>query len=269
MMIKSFESFISTCELNEQVYTSLILQNKKSSIKIDSGYELKARKHLSLLGLPQDAWFVGFHLREKLDPLDPRQAQINNYLPALREIVKNGGWIIRFGTGKMDDISGLKNIINLNSNFLHLHPYILAKSKFLLSTDGGPCAIAKSLGTPVLQTNTTSIARNIATASKGSLYLPKIWIKNGENCSYARIVNSLEGYSETNLKQKEQVGFKLRENTESEILEATKEMLGYSYNTTNGENMKKLDEIRQNFNVVGHGTIASSFLSENESWYLN
>lgn len=271
-IVKTKESFIPLYEMADQVFATMIAQNRSSPIQINSDYELSARSNLFLLGLPQDAWFVGFHLREKIDPLDAKQADLNSFLLSLKEISKRGGWIIRFGTGKMEDIAGVRNLINLNADNLnnrYLHPYILAKSKFLLSTDSGPCALAKSLGTPVLQTNTTSIARNMTTASKGSLYLPKIWIKDGENCSYARIVNSLEGYSETNLKQKEQAGFVLRENTESEILEATKEMLGCSANKADGENIKKLEDIRRNFNVVGNGAIASSFLSKNGSWYLS
>jgi putative glycosyltransferase (TIGR04372 family) len=272
MMVKILGSFVPLYEMADQVFASLNAQNRSSPIEINLDYESRARNNLSLLGLPQDAWFVGFHLREKLDPLDSRQVDLSNFLPSLREISKNGGWIVRFGTGKMEEISSVRNLINLNEDnpgSRYLHPYILAKSKFLLSADSGPCALAKSLGTPVLQTNTTSIARNMTTASKGSLYLPKIWIKDGENCSYAEIVSSLEGYSETNLKQKNQAGYKLRQNTEDEILEATKDMLECAANKANGRNIKKLEEIRQNFNVVGHGAIAPSFLNKHESWYLN
>ncbi len=272
MMVKSSEGFIPLYELLEKTYSSKILMSNETSLHLDFDYEVDAREKLRQLGLPEDAWFVGFHIRENLDKFDSRYASLNSFLPSLMKIVRNGGWVIRFGAGKMEPIVGVKNVLDLNldtpeSRFLHF--YILANSRFILSTTSGPTSLAWAFGTPVLQTNTTSIARNILTASRGTIWLPKVYFYKGSRCSYARLVDSSEGYSETNLKEKEKLGFKLLENTEDEILEATKDMLKCSKSANQSHSNIKLKKIRENFNVIGYGTIAPSFLDKHESWFLS
>ncbi len=272
MMIKSSEGFIPLYELLEKTYSSRILMHNEPYLHLDFDYEVNAREKLLQLGLPEGTWFVGFHIREKLDKFDPRYASLNSFLPALKEIVRSGGWVIRFGTGKMEPIVGVKNVLDLNldspeNRFLHF--YILANSRFILSTNSGPTVLGWAFGTPVLQTNTISIARNITTASKGTIWLPKAYFYKGSRCSYARLVDSLEGYSETNLKEKEKLGFRLLENTEEEILEATQDMLRCPANANQTKSNIELKKIRENFNVVGYGTIAPSFLNKHESWFLS
>ena len=273
MMIKVPGDFISLYELHEKVYKSLANKNSQKFIRIDTDYEVIAGMNLHKLGLPSDAWFVGFHVRENKTPFDPRYASLESFIPSLREIVANGGWVVRFGTGIMQPLGLHRNIIDLNIDTpanRFLHPYIIANSKFLLTTNSGPSVMAWALGTPVLQTNTTSIGRNILTASKGSIYLPKIWTYKGEKYSYARVVDSLEGYNETNLKEKDAAGFKLKENSDDEILEATKDILRSSTTCAQYSNNKeRLRSIREDKNVVGYGEIAPSFLDKHQNWFFS
>jgi hypothetical protein len=70
-----------------------------------------------------------------------------------------------------------------------------------------PSGLAWAFGTPVVQTNSVAIGRNILTASKGTIALPKLWKRNGQLMSYAQIVNSPEGHSGTNLRQKAKDGY--------------------------------------------------------------
>ena len=99
--------------------------------------------------------------------------------------------------------------------------------------------------------------------------LPKVYFYKGSRCSFARLVDSLEGYSETNLKEKEKLGFKLLENTEDEILEATKDMLRGAESINKSNSNVKLKKIREHFNVIGYGKIAPSFLDKHERWFLS
>lgn len=272
MMIKTCDDFISLYDLHERTYSALIEQKKESHIHLDPEYEIHAQVRLTEIGLPKDSWFVGFHLRENQDPLDSRCASLKSFIPSLKKINECGGWVVRFGTGTMEPINDVKNIIDLNldiEEYRYLHPYILANSKFILITNSGPAAMAWALGTPVLQTNTTSIARNILSASKGTLWLPKIWVKDGEMCSYEKVISSLEGYSETNLREKEKAGYRVLENSEDEILEATKDMLGLSKPLFHGTKYKKqINDIRQHYKVVGYGEIAPSYLDKHSDWFL-
>src|SRR5262249_598115 len=56
----------------------------------ERGYRL-----LRELGVPQDAWFVGLHVRESKDRMrDVRDADITTYRLAIEEIAKRGGWVL-------------------------------------------------------------------------------------------------------------------------------------------------------------------------------
>jgi putative glycosyltransferase (TIGR04372 family) len=271
-MIRTSDSFISLYEMHERVYSAMRIANVKSGVSLSEDYEVTARDILSKLGLPDTAWFVGFHIREEPNLLDPRVARLENFLPALEHVVSRGGWIVRFGAGEMKPLKPFKNVLDLNLNTeenRYLHSYILAKSKFLLTTNSGPSVLAWAFGTPVLQTNTLSIGRNILTASKGSMYLPKLWKHNGQSMSYAQVVTSLEGYNETDLRQKANDGYLLQENSQDEILDATKEMFRFFENEKRDATLtSKLYSIRQDLNVVGFGEIPISFLEKHESWFL-
>jgi putative glycosyltransferase (TIGR04372 family) len=271
-MIRTSDSFIDLYELLERVYSAMKIANVQSGISLSGDYEVTARDILSKLGLPDNAWFVGFHIREKTNLLDSRLARLENFLPALEYVVSQGGWIVRFGADEMKPLRLFKNVLDLNLDTKenrYLHLYLLAKSKFLLTTNGGPSTLASAFGTPVLQTNTVAIGRNILTASKGSMCLPKLWKYNGQLLSYAQIVNSPEGYSETDLRQKAKNGYLLQENSQDEILDATKEMFRYFENEKRDSVLtRKLYSIRQDLNVVGFGEIPISFLEKHESWFL-
>jgi putative glycosyltransferase (TIGR04372 family) len=271
-MIRKGESFISLYEMYEQVYNSLNSINSRTSIKLNERYRERGYSRLLALGLPKDAWFVGLHIREKPNMLDPRNASVENYHAAVNYIVPKGGWVIRFGTDKMRPLPITKNVLDLNldtpeNRFLHL--YILAKSRFFLTTNSGPAMLANALNTPVLQTNTLSIGRNILTASAGSLYLPKVWKFEGRKLSYSEIVTSPEGYSETDLRQKSKCGYSLFENSENDILSATMDMFETSEaGSVESSEMRKLNSRRKEVEAVGFGQIAPTFLRKNESWFL-
>jgi putative glycosyltransferase (TIGR04372 family) len=269
-IINTNYGFLSLYEMHEHVYRGI---PQDFSLKLDPIYIEVAREKLKEYGLPADAWFVGFHVRENRLPEDSRVAKIENFYPAIKEITRLGGWVIRFGTGLMKPLPKIPNVIDLNldtTETRNLHIYILSACKFLLTTNSGPSVLAWSLGTPVLQTNTLSIGRNILSASRGSIYLPKIYSsESGKKLSLYEILISPEAYTETDLKQKFIGGYILEENSEHEILLAAKEML--TLDNSEGTLQKldtRVDEIRHQAGAVGYGKIASSFLDENETWFL-
>jgi putative glycosyltransferase (TIGR04372 family) len=205
-MVGTTKDFISLYEMHELVYKNLQTVRGKVRLSINPDYETWAEAALRKLGLPRDAWFVGLHVREKpANPLDPRTAKLETFYQSISEIEKRGGWIIRFGTGVMTPLPSKRNILDLNienEDLKRLHLYVIAKSLFLLSTNSGPNTVAWALGTPVLQTNTLSIARNILSSSDGSLFLPKKYrFGKGQLCSFSQIIGSNAGYWEKNLRE--------------------------------------------------------------------
>jgi hypothetical protein len=63
------------------------------------------------------------------------------------------------------------------------------------------------------------------------------------------------------------LGFHVSDNTSDEILEATQELMS-SINSEKSSNtlVKKLNEIRRDTSAVGHGDVATSFLTKNSKW---
>ena len=270
-IVNTNSGFLSLYEMHEQVYRT---KSKKLKLELNSDYLRISRQKLRKLGLPKDAWFVGFHIRENRHALDSRLVSIENFYTAIQEVTRTGGWVIRFGTGAMKNLPNMPNVIDLCSDTpetRNLHMFILGQCKFLLTSNSGPSVLAWSLGTPVLQTNTTSIGRNILTASEGSLYLPKKYRSiSRRSFSFREILNSPEAYAETNLKEKFDNGYILEENNSEEILLATKEMLSTTKNREQFQNLEiKVNKIRDEAGAVGYGKIAPSFLVQNESWFFN
>ena len=273
-MIRTLDDFIDLYDLHERVYQRKDLAELGLVMKLSESYENLAREKLEALGLPRGAWFVGLHVRGEPNPLDPRKAEVRNFGLAVDEITSQGGWVIRFGTNIMDPLGKSNNLVDLNPNspeYRYLHLFVIAKSRFFLTTNGGPSFLGWAFGTPVLQTNTLSIGRNILSSSRDSLFLPKNWERrNGEKISYCRLVMSLEGYNETDLKQKSKDGYTLRENTAIEIRDATRDMFDQlNYKAPNCNLDSKLHDLRTSVKAVGHGVIAPSYLSANENWFLN
>ena len=141
---------------------------------------------------------------------------------------------------------------------------------FLLTTNSGPAVVAWSLGTPVLQTNTLAIARNILTASPGSIYLPKKYVSNGSRLnSFSEILGSLEGFAESTLKEKFNQGYQIIENSAYEIQQATLDMFRFLETGQHDQTLvPQVNDIRREHRAIGYGQIAPSFLSENANWFL-
>lgn len=132
---------------------------------------------LRQLGLPDGAWFVCVHVREPgFSPIDEelhahRNSSIEAAIPAMQEITRRGGWVIRIGDPTMKPLPPLPQVID----YAH-HPMkcdrtdiiLCAKARFLLGNTSGialvssafgvPCAIANAIPTPTLWFNAHDIS---------------------------------------------------------------------------------------------------------------
>ena len=268
-IVRTRSGMIDIHKFTEDVFTHPKYDPKIHRLKLPVDYSKAARDKLVNLGLPKDAWFVSLHVRENPNIHDARNASLTNYLPAISEITSRGGWVIRFGTGQMTPLPKLRNVIDLcpdskESTFLHY--YLLGNARFVLVTTSGPMELAKSLGTPVLGTNTTSIARNMQSAPPGTLYIPKKWVRENRNISYAELLTGREGYSENDLREKAVLGYKLIENTAEEIRAAVVDMF---LDTDPQKELAQIVEfLRTKYDAIARGKIAPSYLESTKDWFL-
>ncbi len=118
---------------------------------------------LRKLGLPADAWFVCVHVREtgfhqKWNSIYPsmRDANIEDYYPAIQEIVNAGGWVLRMGDPSMRKIPPMHNVIDYahSPHRTSLADLLLAAScRFFLGTNSGFATIPAIYGTPCALSN--------------------------------------------------------------------------------------------------------------------
>lgn len=113
------------------------------------------------MGLPRDAWFVCLHVREggyKGDWDNIRNADIRNYLGAIKEITQRGGWVIRMGDPAMNKLPALERVIDYAlppSRSAAMDIYLMKECAFYIGTSSGITDTAFLLGKPVVLTNMT------------------------------------------------------------------------------------------------------------------
>lgn len=112
---------------------------------------------LAMLGLPPGAWFVCVHAREGgFSPVDEnihahRNGKIENLIPAIEEIVRRGGWVIRLGDPTMIPLKNMKHVIDYTNHALR-HPrldiILCARARFILGNTSGIFLVASIFGIP-------------------------------------------------------------------------------------------------------------------------
>jgi putative glycosyltransferase (TIGR04372 family) len=129
------------------------------------------------LGLPKAAWFICIHVREAgFSPIDEalhshRNGNIEKTIPAIKEITRRGGWVIRIGDPSMTPLPPLPKVVDYAHHALkseRLDIILCAKAKFILGSTSGivlvgslfgvPCAIANMIPMPDLWYNARDIS---------------------------------------------------------------------------------------------------------------
>jgi putative glycosyltransferase (TIGR04372 family) len=117
----------------------------------------RGKEELRRLGIPEDAWFVGMHVRD--EPRSSRNlcnADISTYLKAMMRIVDRGGYVVRIGDKRMKPLPAMKNVVDLahsaaRTSFLDI--YVCGASKFFIGTSSGPLAVPPCFNVPTIYTN--------------------------------------------------------------------------------------------------------------------
>jgi putative glycosyltransferase (TIGR04372 family) len=234
---------------------------------LEEEYEAQARTELGRLGLPQDAWFVGLHMRTSNYPSDPRSVDISTVMSAIKPVLDAGGWIIRFGTDGDEPVvqqRGVMDLAHLGSRQTDLHPYLLRHSEFVVSTNSGPSVVAMVMGTRLVVINATSIARNTLSTFSDTIYLPSVLQRSGEDQSLQRLLSSPFAWSEYTQVRDMPGAWRFRRNTPSEIEHAIVDMLDIAglrpSHRTNSSAQDAMNELRRQSNCVSFGPISPSFL---------
>jgi putative glycosyltransferase (TIGR04372 family) len=113
------------------------------------------------IGIPKDSWFVCLHVRESgfrgdKGRRDYRNANILNYMPAIKEITSKGGWVVRIGDNTMTPLPSMEKVIDypftkFKSDFIDL--CLIKNCLFYIGSQSGPYEVAKLFHKNVLLIN--------------------------------------------------------------------------------------------------------------------
>jgi putative glycosyltransferase (TIGR04372 family) len=149
-------------ELAGKTYRRWHAEGRAPLLALPVETEERAWRALESKGVPRGAWFVGLHVREAGSKWHHNglhqvlNADINSYLPAIAEITRRGGWVIRMGDKSMAPLPPVPNVFDYCHSDLHsdwMDIFIAAKCRFFIGTSSGPAYVPPLYGVPSILTN--------------------------------------------------------------------------------------------------------------------
>lgn len=150
-----------------RVYT--LWSDRKSLLQLTPEDSHWGNQQLVKLGIPKGSWFVCVHVREAgFSPVDEvlhshRNGNINNLKLAIKEIIRQGGWVIRLGDPTMKPMEKMPKVIDYAHHPLRSQRFdiiLCAQARFILGNSSGifivgsvfgvPCALANMVPMPTL-----------------------------------------------------------------------------------------------------------------------
>jgi len=133
-----------------------------SADTLDSGF-----KFLRKYGFKDDDWFVTIHIRETSERNEATASnpQLQSYIPAIKRILNEEGWVIRIGQSSMSEfpssLLGHPKFIDFSrftNQDAELRLFFLGACRFMIATESGPKIIPSLFGRPCLATNLPHIS---------------------------------------------------------------------------------------------------------------
>jgi putative glycosyltransferase (TIGR04372 family) len=194
----------------------------------------RGRKTLSILGVPNGAWFVTLHVREagsreKRNEMTTfrRNSNIFDYEAAIRRITDAGGWVIRLGDACTTPLPPFERTVDYarseaKSDWMDV--FLISQARFFIGTNSGPVWAAGTFGVPTLLTNWAPLG--IQSHYSNTITIPQLLWSTFHNRAL-RFDEQLQpplGHSESP-SQLEKLRVRSIPNTPEELAEAVDEMM--------------------------------------------
>jgi putative glycosyltransferase (TIGR04372 family) len=190
-------------------------------------------RELRRLGVPEGAWFACVHVREPGFGIDYerihqyRNADPRALLPAIAEIRRRGGWVIRMGDASMTPLPATDGLIDYAlsaSKSPRLDVFLCARARCFLGNTSGLFLVSSAFGVPCALANMVPLAS--MAPGRHDLSIPKLlWSSaKGRLLTFQEIfagglANSMQAAAYAD------AGIVLRENSSDEILDLALDML--------------------------------------------
>lgn len=211
-------------EVRHLIYKDSGLANLKGLLTIPDKCKEDGFRFMQSFGFKEKDWFVSMHIRERNDN-SFRNSKVINYIEAIREITRKGGWVVRIGGSDSIPLPRLEKVIDYSqfsqqSHFLDT--YFLAECLFSIQTTSGPANIPILFGKPTIQADCFPIRHTVPCYK--DIFIPKLVYskKLKRILTFTEVFRSGISSSEIHLFMD---GLSVINNSSVEILEACKEML--------------------------------------------
>jgi putative glycosyltransferase (TIGR04372 family) len=221
-------------ELAAQVHRRWHEQGRKPLLSLPPDVVARGRDALASVGVPSDAWFVGLHVRSPGYQSHHRDlhyvlnAEIEDYLPAIREITDRGGWVVRMGDPSMPPLAPLPNVFDYCRSDIRcdwMDVFLSVSCCFFLGTSSGVCYAPQAYGVPCVLTNWWPPAQR--PWHPGDIFIPKRHrrVQSGQLLTLEESIREPFGYCNSleHLRQAHQVV--VEQNDPEDIRAAVVEML--------------------------------------------
>ena len=268
-------------EVAGDTYARWQQEGRGALLSLPSETEARGWEVLHRAGVPQGAWFVAMHVREgkwyghNTGPRGILNADIATYMPAIAEITRRGGWVIRMGDPGMKPLPALPNVVDychseLRADWMDI--FIASRCRFMVATSSGPAYIPPLYGIPSVLTNWWPPAQRPWHSS--DIFVPKL-IRRISNSRYLSLSETLTEpfsycHSRTYLAKHE--GVHVEDNDPEVMRAAVEEMLVRLEGSRSDRDSAELSELRsraeqiyRSFGVSGMGQFAQVFLQRYES----
>jgi putative glycosyltransferase (TIGR04372 family) len=245
---------------------------------LPSETEARGWEALHRAGVPQGAWFVAMHVREgkwyghNVGSRGILNADITTYLPAIAEITRRGGWVLRMGDAGMRPLPVLPNVIDYcHSEFQSdwMDVFIASQCRFMLGTSSGPAYIPPLYGVPSVLTNWWPPAQRPWHAS--DIFIPKMprRLADGRYLTLSETLSEPFSYCHSRRYLADHEGVHVEDNDPEIIRAAVEEMLArldgsVSDRTEVSDLRLRADQIYGSHEAFGMGQLARDFLQRYE-----
>ena len=229
---------------------------------------------LEKAGVPAGSWFVALHVRErepdgrKSGINAARNADISTYLPAIAEVGRRGGWVVRVGGPSGTPLPALPNLIDYGRSADRadwMDIFVLACCRFMIGTNSGPAFVPALYGVPAVLTNWWPAGERPWHLS--DIFVPKL-LRNISDEFYLTLGQTLcepFGWSYSKNYLAERCGVRLEDNGAEIIQAAVREMLDRvdgkaQVNSEVGDLRAHADRVYAASGVFGMGQLAAEFV---------
>jgi putative glycosyltransferase (TIGR04372 family) len=221
-------------ELAAQTYQRWHAEGRGALLKLPVDVTARGWQKLHAAGIPHGAWFVGLHVRDPGYHTHHRafhsvlNAKIRDYFPAIEEITKRGGWVVRLGDPAMPPLPPMPNVLDYCHSDIRcdwMDVFLAATSRFFIGTASGVCYAAQDYGVPCVLTNWWPPAQR--PWQPNDIFIPKRhrWLESGRYLTLAESLEEPFGYCNAIDYLWEHHGVTVQDNDAEDIRGAVLEMI--------------------------------------------